>query len=157
MSDQKAHNIGVPQLGPGKGTAEPLDVGRYLETGDQGDAFAFRTPSLKNTAITGPWMHNGAYNSLEEAVRHHLDPRQYLRQYDASTLPIELRETFQDDAAVAERMLGQIDPALGLESPLSDREVGDILSFLYALTDKSALELGHLVPTAVPSGLPIKD
>ncbi|MBX2870792.1 MAG: hypothetical protein KTR30_01795 [Saprospiraceae bacterium] len=157
MSDQQAHNIGVPQLGPGKGTAEPLDVGRYLETGDQADAFAFRTPSLKNTAITGPWMHNGAYNSLEEAVRHHLDPKLYLQQYDASKLPKELQASFQDDEEVAQRMLGQIDPALQVEKPLEDKDIGDILSFLYALTDQSALELEHLVPATVPSGLPVKD
>lgn len=157
MSDQQAHNIGVPQLGPGKGNSEPLDVGRYLETGDQADAFAFRTPSLKNTAITGPWMHNGAYNSLEEAVRHHLDPQQYLQQYDASKLPEELRATFQDNEEVKQRMLGQIDQRLKLERPLAEQEIGDILSFLYALTDQSALELEHLVPTKVPSGLPVKD
>ena len=157
MSDQQAHNIGVPQLGPGKGNSEPLDVGRYLETGDQADAFAFRTPSLKNTAITGPWMHNGAYNSLEEAVRHHLDPQQYLQQYDASKLPEELRATFQDEEELKQRMLGQIDQRLKLERPLAEQEIGDILSFLYALTDQSALELEHLVPTKVPSGLPVKD
>lgn len=157
MSDQQAHNIGVPQLGPGKGNSEPLDVGRYLETGDQADAFAFRTPSLKNTAITGPWMHNGAYNSLEEAVRHHLDPQQYLQQYDATKLPEELRSTFQNDEELKQRMLGQIDQRLKLERPLAEQEIGDILSFLYALTDQSALELEHLVPTKVPSGLPVKD
>lgn len=157
MSDQQAHNIGVPQLGPGKGNSEPLDVGRYLETGDQADAFAFRTPSLKNTAITGPWMHNGAYNSLEEAVRHHLDPKQYLQQYDASKLPEELRATFQDDEEIKQRMLGQIDQRLKLERPLAEQEIGDILNFLYALTDQSALELEHLVPAKVPSGLPVKD
>lgn len=157
MSDQQAHNIGVPQLGPGKGNSEPLDVGRYLETGDQADAFAFRTPSLKNTAITGPWMHNGAYNTLEDAVRHHLDPKQYLQQYDASKLPEELRATFQDNEEVKQRMLGQIDQRLKLEKPLAEQEIEDILSFLYALTDQSALELEHLVPTKVPSGLPVKD
>ena len=137
MSDQQAHNIGVPQLGPGKGNSEPLDVGRYLETGDQADAFAFRTPSLKNTAITGPWMHNGAYNTLEDAVRHHLDPKQYLQQYDASKLPEELRATFQDNEEVKQRMLGQIDQRLKLEKPLAEQEIEDILSFLYALTDQS--------------------
>lgn len=157
MSDQQAHNIGVPQLGPGKGNSEPLDVGRYLETGDQADAFAFRTPSLKNTAITGPWMHNGAYNSLEEAVRHHLYPQQYLQQYDASKLPEELRTTFQDNEEVKQRMLGQIDQHLKLERPLVEQEIGDILSFLYTLTDQSALELEHLIPSKVPSGLPVKD
>ncbi len=157
MSDQQAHNIGVPQIGPGKGRAEPLDVGRYLETGDQADAFAFRTPSLKNTAITGPWMHNGAYNSLEAAVRHHLDPRQFVQQYDASKLPAELQETFQHEEAVVQRILGQIDPGLQLKQPLAEEEIRDILSFLYALTDQSALELEHLVPTKVPSGLPVKD
>lgn len=157
MSDQQAHNIGVPQLGPGKGTAEPLDVGRYLETGDEADAFAFRTPSLKNTAITGPWMHNGAYNTLEEAVRHHLDPEKYLQQYDPTKLPLELQETFQQDESLNQRMLSKIDQQLRLDRPLSESEIQDVLSFLHALTDTSALNLQHLVPSTVPSGLLVSD
>lgn len=157
MSDQQAHNIGVPQFGPGKGHSEPLDVGRYLETGDLTDAFAFRTPSLKNTAITGPWMHNGAYSSLEEAVRHHLEPEKYLQGYDVSKLPEELQSTFQRDEELTERILIQIDTGLQLEKPLVEAEILDILSFLHALTDQSALDLEHLVPAKVPSGLPVKD
>lgn len=157
LTDQQAHNIGVPQFGPGKGTAEPLDVGRYLETGEEADLFAFRTPSLKNTAITGPWMHNGAYNSLEEAVRHHLDPAQYLQQYDASKLPAELQASFQKDEELKKRLLAKIDQRLRLDQPLTEPDIQDLLSFLHALTDTSALNLEHLVPLSVPSELPVSD
>ena len=157
MTDQQAHNIGVPQLGPGKGTAEPLDVGRYLETGEEEDLFAFRTPSLKNTAITGPWMHNGAYNTLEEAVRHHLQPADFLNQYDPLKLPTELQTTYQSDEALRQRMLDRLDNSLRLEQPLLNGEVQDLLSFLQALTDTSALQLNKLIPAKVPSGLPVAD
>ena len=66
MTDQQFHNLAVPQFGPGKGNGKPYDFGRYAETGVPDDRFAFRTPPLRNVALTGPWMHNGAYSNLEE-------------------------------------------------------------------------------------------
>ena len=73
LTDQVAHNIGVPSLGPGKTVSTNIDFGFMLESGEEGDRYSFRTPPLHNVALTGPWMHNGAYASLEDAVRHHLD------------------------------------------------------------------------------------
>ena len=35
---------------------------------DESDAFAFKTPSLRNVAMTPPYMHNGAFRTLEEVV-----------------------------------------------------------------------------------------
>lgn len=87
LSDLQFHNIGVPQIGPGKGSEEPYDFGRARETGDDSDLFAFRTPPLRNVAITGPWMHNGAYATLEAAVRHHLNARAAVANYDFGQLP----------------------------------------------------------------------
>jgi cytochrome c peroxidase len=49
VADQEYHNIAAPQLGPGKNESG-LDYGRYLETGDPKDMFAFRTPPLRNVA-----------------------------------------------------------------------------------------------------------
>ena len=73
LTDQLHHNLAVPQLGPGKNPSTGLDVGRTLVTGDAADQFAFRTPALRNVAVTGPWMHNGAYSSLEDVILHHLE------------------------------------------------------------------------------------
>ncbi|MFH2203263.1 MAG: cytochrome c peroxidase [Elusimicrobiota bacterium] len=46
------------------------DVGRYAVTKDPGDRGRFRTPSLREAARTAPYMHNGMYKTLEEAVAH---------------------------------------------------------------------------------------
>jgi cytochrome c peroxidase len=44
------------------------DPGRYLITKKKKDWKAFRTPTLRETAKTGPYMHNGALSSLDEVV-----------------------------------------------------------------------------------------
>jgi cytochrome c peroxidase len=44
------------------------DPGRYLVTKDKKDWRAFRTPTLRDVARTGPYMHNGVYETLEEVV-----------------------------------------------------------------------------------------
>ena len=44
---------------------QPLDYGRYHVTQNPEDKFAFRTPPLRNVALTSPYMHNGAYPDLE--------------------------------------------------------------------------------------------
>lgn len=47
-------------------------LGRYLATNSPRDIGAWRTPSLRNVAITAPYMHDGSIASLEEAVDHEL-------------------------------------------------------------------------------------
>lgn len=42
--------------------------GRYNVTGDEGDKFAVKVPSLRNIALTAPYFHDGSAASLEEAV-----------------------------------------------------------------------------------------
>ena len=156
FTDQGFHNIGAPQLGPGRaGSYAPLDYGRFDVTGDEADRFAFRTPSLLNVALTGPWLHNGAYDSLEAVVRHHLDPRQALREYDGGPLPDYLRETVQNEEVTVNAILQTLDPQLPGELELSDGEVRALVAFLEALTAQGAGDLSHLVPEAVPSGLPV--
>lgn len=45
------------------------DTGRYRVTKQAKDMNSWRVPSLRNVAITGPYFHNGAVDSLEEAIR----------------------------------------------------------------------------------------
>ncbi len=47
---------------------EPEDLGRYAVTGKAEDRGAFRVPSLRNAAITAPYMHDGSLKSLREVV-----------------------------------------------------------------------------------------
>jgi len=44
------------------------DPGRYLMTGNKKDWKAFRTPTLRETAKTGPYMHNGVLTTLDDVI-----------------------------------------------------------------------------------------
>ncbi len=44
------------------------DPGRYAVTGDRKDFGRFKTPTLRNIELTGPYMHDGRYETLEEVV-----------------------------------------------------------------------------------------
>jgi cytochrome c peroxidase len=64
FTDGKAHNIGV---GVGDVTTFS-DVGRYHQTNVETDKGAFITPTLRNIADTGPYMHDGSLKTLKEVV-----------------------------------------------------------------------------------------
>ncbi|MGD9600599.1 MAG: cytochrome c peroxidase [Gammaproteobacteria bacterium] len=46
----------------------PNDLGRYEITLDPADRWKFRTPGLRNVALTAPYMHDGSLRSLEEVI-----------------------------------------------------------------------------------------
>jgi cytochrome c peroxidase len=156
LTDMQFHALAVPQVGPGKDQANE-DLGRALITGLATDDYRFRTPPLRNVAQTGPWMHDGAYTTLEGAVRHHLDPASAILSYDASQLPPLFAATVDTDAARIAARIAAIDPLLGAPLALSDTQVAELLDFLNALTDPGSLSLQQYVPASVPSGLPIPD
>ncbi|MFN7099214.1 MAG: cytochrome-c peroxidase [Flavobacterium sp.] len=58
--------IGTPQIKNGK-KIDP-DLGRYAQYKMPQLLHAFKTPTLRNAALTAPYMHNGAFESLEEVV-----------------------------------------------------------------------------------------
>lgn len=60
--------IGVPSRPDTIGARIDGDVGRFRITRSAPHRFAFRTPSLRNVALTAPYMHNGAYRTLESVV-----------------------------------------------------------------------------------------
>jgi cytochrome c peroxidase len=51
--------------------AEPADTGRELVTGNAADRGKFAVPSLRNVALTAPYMHDGRFATLEEVVDHY--------------------------------------------------------------------------------------
>jgi cytochrome c peroxidase len=158
LTDQQPHNIGVPQLGPGKGDDAPLDLGLARETGNAIDRFKFRTPPLRNVAATGPWTHNGAFTTLEAVVSHHLqDKATALRAYDVTQLDPALRETVQNDAQTISAILVTLDPAVQVPRNLTDQEIDQLISFLETLTAPSIFNLRDQIPDHVPSGLPVAD
>lgn len=64
LTDHKFHNIGLSFYG-----RRNQDLGRYEATRDPADLGRFRTPSLRNVAQAGPWMHNGLFPDLRGLLR----------------------------------------------------------------------------------------
>jgi cytochrome c peroxidase len=167
FTDNDFHAIGAPQIGPGKGNNLPGfsdgmdDFGRERETGNPADRFRFRTPPLRNIAITGPYMHSGAYNSLEAVIRHHMDAEAALENYDASQLLLPSRRDLNAlDLAVMSDWYSRRAIAAEIEIPkvdLSDEQVARLVSFLHALSEPNAMDMRMDVPQRVPSGLPVFD
>jgi len=48
-----------------------IDFGRQNVTGNTSDKAKFKVPSLRNVALTFPYMHDGRFNTLEEVVNHY--------------------------------------------------------------------------------------
>jgi cytochrome c peroxidase len=67
FTDGKYHNIGI---GFERGST-PADVGRASITGQVEERFAFKTPTLRNVALTAPYMHDGSLASLEAVVDYY--------------------------------------------------------------------------------------
>ncbi len=63
FTDNKYHNLGIVAA---HGT--PDDVGRFAVTKNPEDRNAFKTPTLRNVALTAPYMHDGSSATLEEVV-----------------------------------------------------------------------------------------
>jgi cytochrome c peroxidase len=59
LSDSGFHRFELPGS---------TDAGRFLVTGYEGDRFAFRTPTLRNVAVTYPYFNNGSVDNLRDAV-----------------------------------------------------------------------------------------
>lgn len=157
QTDHGFHARGVPQLGPGKaGRFENhrRDMGRMRVTGDESDAYAFRTPSLRNVVHTAPYGHAGAHATLAAYLRDHADPVAALPLYDrAQAILPELAVTdwtILDNPAEREAiMVAARRPVIAL----TEADVTDLLAFLDSLSDPAALAGRLGVPDAVPSGL----
>jgi cytochrome c peroxidase len=62
FTDELYHNIGVGM------EAEKPDLGRFEITKVEKEKGAFKTPTVRNVALTGPYMHDGSQTTLEEVV-----------------------------------------------------------------------------------------
>src|SRR5439155_570384 len=150
-------NAGVPQLGPGTGRGAPLDLGRGELFNQSGYRFAFRATPLRNVELTAPYMHDGAFPTLEAVLHHYNDVPRALREYDAAQLPPALQPMYRGDEATISAVLANVDGRLSRPLGLSDVEIRELVAFLQSLTDPSARDLSSLVPARVPSGLPVQE
>ncbi|MEC4674330.1 MAG: cytochrome c peroxidase [Nitrospirota bacterium] len=101
FTDNQFHNLGVPQVGPMK-----EDLGRYYVTRHPEDKGAFKTPTLRSIIETAPYMHDGAFKTLDEVV------------------------DFLDAGGGANQNLSPLMKPLGLTA----QEKTDLIAFLKALT-----------------------
>jgi cytochrome c peroxidase len=167
QTDQGFHAVAMPQIGPGKGDNLAGyydghdDFGRERVTGDDRDRFHFRTLTLRNIALSPPYGHAGAYNTLEAVIRHKLDSVNSLHNYDQEQAVLPSRSdldaidfiVMNDEHrrnAIADA--NELDPAR-----LKEKDIQALLAFLHALTDPAALDMRGDVPDTVPSGLPVWD
>ena len=60
--------VGVPASANTKNAVLDKDSGRYKYTGYPIHLFSFKTPSLRNAALTAPYMHNGVFKTLDEVI-----------------------------------------------------------------------------------------
>jgi len=88
------------------------DSGRFSITHDSSDIGKFKTPGLRNIAVTAPYMHNGMFATLEQVVNYYNDTRKII--------PNSIN----------------IDAALSKPLGLSENEKTDLVAFLKTLTDK---------------------
>jgi len=82
------------------------DLGRYEVTQDPADRWKYKTPSLRNVALTAPYMHDGSIRSLREVV------------------------AFYNDGGIANENLDPLIRPLGLTA----NEIDDLATFLFSLT-----------------------
>ncbi|EEW24906.1 cytochrome-c peroxidase [Rhodobacter ferrooxidans] len=160
QTDQSFHAMGEPQLGPGKAErfeSHSRDVGRMRVTNNPADAYAFRTPSLRNVTATAPYGHAGAHKTLESFLAYHADPKTGLASYEDDTvLPAFqpnkpdwlIMDTPDERDAIAAAVTTQ--PVL-----LQAEQIAALVAFLKTLEDPVALKGRFGVPDAVPSGLPL--
>jgi cytochrome c peroxidase len=93
--------------------AEMQDVGRQSVTGNAADKAKFKVTSLRNIAVTQPYMHDGRFNTLEEVIEH----------YNSGIKP----SSTVDPALEYTRVGG------GLQ--LNSQDKDDLIAFLKTLTD----------------------
>lgn len=160
QTDHDFHAIAMVQIGPGKAErfeSHNRDIGRMRVTGDEGDAYAFRTPSLRNIALSSPYGHAGAYGTLESVIRHHLDPVKSLNEFDRGFLRLadfpgasDFNILDDPDEMAAIAAANELEP-----QTLSNEEVNQLLAFLNSLTDPFSSNGRLGIPKSVPSGLPV--
>ena len=161
FTDEQYHVLATPQIGRGKGddngTLNNDDFGRFRESHVAADMYRFRTPTLLNVEVTGPWGHAGAYTTLEGMVRHMLNPAEAIANYDFSQLEQTLQAAdmltntrFSLDQLEANRV-NNVD-GVHRDVTYTDDDATDLVAFLRTLTDPCVQDRNCLAPWIPDAG-----
>ena len=155
FTDEEYHVLATPQIGRGKGNDNGIvsndDFGRFRESDVAADMYRFRTPTLLNVEVTGPWGHAGAYTTLEGMVGHMLNPREAVENYDF----LQLNPTIQADhmSTNTEFALVQLEAnrlsniaKVHQNVIFTDGDITDLVEFLKTLTDPCVKDRACLAP-----------
>jgi cytochrome c peroxidase len=115
--------IGVPRTNATHDANVDPDSGRAHVDGLGVHAHAFKVPTLRNVALTAPYMHNGVFATLDDVVEF----------YNRG-----------GGAGIGEHLAGQTLPARPLGLSIAERR--DLVAFLRALTDSSAIRTAMATP-----------
>ncbi len=96
------------------------DQGRYDVTGNPADMGAFKIPSLRNIALTAPYMHDGRFATLQDVLTHY---NEHVTQSPTMSPKMFASNTYTSP------------PSTYLD--LTPDEIASVLAFLYTLTDSS--------------------
>jgi cytochrome c peroxidase len=157
FTDEEYHVLATPQIGRGKGddngTLLNDDFGRFRETKNVADMYRFRTPTLLNVEVTGPWGHAGAYTTLENMVRHMLNPAEAIANYDYTQLDSNANVQFANMVTNTQFALDQLESnrannASGVHRNVefTEDDVTDLVEFLKTLTDPCVKDHDCLAP-----------
>ncbi len=116
------HNNGLYNLG-GRGDYPPDNTGLYDLTGERRDMGRFKAPTMRNIAVTAPYMHDGSLATLEEVLAHYARGGRLI----------------EDGPLAGDGRLSPYRSPFVSGFELTDEEAADVLAFLHALTDESLL------------------
>jgi cytochrome c peroxidase len=116
------HNNGLYNI-DGKGGYPASDRGLYNMTSHENDMGKFKAPTLRNIAVTAPFMHDGSIATLEGVLDHYINGG------------TNIREGKNKGFGSASPLKSEFVPGL----VLSANEKNDLLNFLHSLTDETFL------------------
>ena len=85
------------------------DKGRGAITGKVGEMGMFRTPSLRNVALTAPYMHDGRFQTLEEVIDHYISGGHYSENVNPNVRVLDLEESHKSGSNRFLHTLTEID------------------------------------------------
>jgi len=103
FTDNKFHNIGI-----GVSQGQIGDEGRYVVTHRESDFGAFKTPTLRNVAITSPYFHDGSRKTLKDSIDYYVGGGNSNQNLDKDMHPLHLTAQQQADLlAFLESLTGE--------------------------------------------------